>query len=182
LGAAWEERPQPVEDPNRPGVAKTNIVDHLNKFSGALLAKSFQEGSRGAVGPNRLLAPSFGDRGFPLFDPFWGQRFEPFRGGAQRFDLRGRCAGAGRFQQRRLIICEAEPDGDRFGLLGKPGYRDAALNRAPLNTVFACDLANSAFVVTIRIRGRNLRRLLLFLRKTDPTSNLLGALKVSQLF
>ena len=31
-------------------------------------------------------------------------------------------------------------------------------------------------------RGRNLRRLLLFLRKTDPTSNLLGALKVSQLF
>jgi len=37
-------------------------------------------------------------------------------------------------------------------------------------------------VATIRIRGRNLRRLLLFLRKTDPTSNLLGALKVSQLF
>ena len=43
-------------------------------------------------------------------------------------------------------------------------------------------MANSPFVVTIRIRGRNLRRLLLFLRKTDPTSNLLGALKVSQLF
>jgi hypothetical protein len=42
----------------------------------------------------------------------------------QRFDLRSRCAGAGRFQQRQLIICEAEPDGDRFGLLGKPGYRD----------------------------------------------------------
>ena len=60
--------------------------------------------------------------------------------------------------------------------------RDAGLNRAPLNTEFACDLANSPFGVTIRIGGRNLRRLLLFLRKTDPTSNLLGALKVSQLF
>jgi hypothetical protein len=29
-----------------------------------------------------------------------------------------------------------------------------------------------------RIRGRNLRGLLLFLRKTDPTSNLVGTLKV----
>ena len=73
-------------------------------------------------------------------------------------------------------MCEAEPDGDRFGLLGKRGYRDAALDRAPLNTEFACDLANSPFVVMIRIRGAQLRRLLLFLRKTDPTSNLLGAL------
>jgi len=60
--------------------------------------------------------------------------------------------------------------------------RDAALNRAPLNTEFACDLANSPFVVTIRIRGRNLRRLLLFLRKTDPTSNLLGAQGQSTLY
>jgi hypothetical protein len=51
-----------------------------------------------------------------------------------------------------------------------------AVNRAPLNTEFACDLANSPFLVTIRIRGRNLRRLLLFLRKTDPTSNLLPRL------
>ena len=31
-------------------------------------------------------------------------------------------------------------------------------------------------------QGRNLRGLLLFLRKTDPTSNLLRALNVSQLF
>ena len=72
----------------------TNIVDYLNKFSGALLGNPFQEGSRGAVGPNRLLAPSVGDRGFPLFDTFWGQRFEPVRGGVQLFDLRSRCAGA----------------------------------------------------------------------------------------
>jgi hypothetical protein len=28
-----------------------------------------------------------------------------------------------------------------FGLVGKPGYRDAALNRAPHDTEFACDLA-----------------------------------------
>jgi hypothetical protein len=44
-------------DPESP----TNIVDYLSKFSGALLGKPFQEGSRGAVGPNRLLAPSVGD-------------------------------------------------------------------------------------------------------------------------
>jgi hypothetical protein len=33
-------------------------------------------------------------------------------------------------------VYEAEPDGDRFGLVGKPGYRDAALNRAPHDTEF----------------------------------------------
>src|SRR6516165_945037 len=76
---------------------------------------------------------------------------------------------------------EREKGDDLVDFLGTT-RRDPALNRAPLNTEFACDLANSPFVAAIRIRGRNLRRLLLFLRKTDPTSNLLGALKVSQLF